>query len=87
MRPIDTDRVAWSVGRSVTIVSPGKTAQPIEMSFGLQAWMGPRNHVLDRIHLGTWGPDRAICRGHDMLGHARRHSAVSWAKTVEPMEM
>jgi len=34
-----TDRVVWSVGlsvcRSVTVVSPAKTAEPIEMPFGL----------------------------------------------------
>jgi len=24
-----------------------KTTEPIEMPFGLSAWMGPRNHVLD----------------------------------------
>jgi len=35
------------VCRSVTPVSPAKTAKPIEMPFGLWAWMGPRNHVLD----------------------------------------
>jgi len=34
-----------SVGLSVTIMSPAKTVEPIEMSFGL--WAGPRNHVLD----------------------------------------
>jgi len=34
MQPIATDGVAWSVGRSVTIVSPAKTAEPIEMPFG-----------------------------------------------------
>jgi len=56
MRPIATDRVAWSVGqssigRSVTVVSPAKTAEPIEMPFGLWIGMGPRNHVLDS------GPD------------------------------
>jgi len=45
--PIVTDRVAWSVGRSVTLVSPAKTAAPIEMPFGLWARMGRRNHVLD----------------------------------------
>jgi len=28
-------------------VSCAKTAEPIEMPFGLWAWMGPRNHVLD----------------------------------------
>jgi len=35
MWPIVTDGVAWSVGLSVTIVSPAKTAKPIEMPFGL----------------------------------------------------
>ena len=29
------------------VVSPAKTAEPIEMSFGLWTRMGPRNHVLD----------------------------------------
>jgi len=28
-------------------VSPAKTAEPIEMPFGLLAWMAARNHVLD----------------------------------------
>jgi len=30
-----TDGVSWSGGRSVTIVSPAKTAESIEMPFGL----------------------------------------------------
>jgi len=30
-----TDRVAWSVGQSVTLVSPANTAVPMEMPFGL----------------------------------------------------
>jgi len=29
------------------VVSCAKTAKLIEMPFGLWAWMGPRNHVLD----------------------------------------
>jgi len=41
MQPTVTDRVAWSVGlsvgRSVTLVSPAKAAEPIEMPFGLSA--------------------------------------------------
>jgi len=45
-RPNVTDRVAWSVCWSVTVVSPAKTAQPIEMPFGLFAWMDSTNHVL-----------------------------------------
>jgi len=32
---------------SVTVVSPTKTAEPIEMPFGLKTRMGPGNHVLD----------------------------------------
>jgi len=33
--------------RSVTLVSPAKTAEPIEMPFGLRTRVGPGNHVLD----------------------------------------
>ena len=54
MRPIVTDRVTWSVGRSVcmllchTIVISAKTAEDlIEMPFALKRQVGPRNHVLD----------------------------------------
>jgi len=55
MRPVVTDRVAWSVcqsvGRSlclsVTAVSPAKTAEPIEMPFGIWTRVG--------LHTGaTW---------------------------------
>ena len=35
------------VCRSVTLVSPAKTAGPIEMPFGLRTRVGPWNHVLD----------------------------------------
>ena len=35
------------MGMSVTLMSPAKTAEPIEMPFGLLARMGRRNHVLD----------------------------------------
>ena len=51
MPSVVTDRVAWSVGRSVrlsvTLLSSAKTAEPIEMPFGLSSWVGPANHVLD----------------------------------------
>ena len=51
MRPIVTDRVAWSVGlsvgRSVALVSPAKTAELIEMPFALSTRVGTGNHVLD----------------------------------------
>ena len=52
---VDADRVALSVGLSVglsaIVVSLAKTAEPIEVPFGLKIRVSPRNHVLDR------GPD------------------------------
>jgi len=41
------------VSRSVTLVSPAKTAESIEMPFGLRAQVGPGNHVLCQIILTT----------------------------------
>jgi len=50
MPPTVIDRVAWSVGlsvcRSVTLVSPAKTAKPTAMPFGLRIRVRPGNHVL-----------------------------------------
>jgi len=45
--------MALSVGRSVTLVSPAKTAEPgpIEMPFGLRTPVGPGNHVLDGVQI------------------------------------
>jgi len=57
VRPIVTDRVAWSVGLSVTLVSHAKTAQQIEMPFGLRTQVGLRNNVLDG------GPDPSMGKG------------------------
>jgi len=36
---------------SVMIVSPAKTAEPIEMPFGLRSRMGPRKHILHGIQI------------------------------------
>jgi len=43
---------------SVTVVSPAKIPEPIQMSFGLRTWVGPRNHLLDE------GPDPPIETGN-----------------------
>ena len=56
MRPIVTDRGAWSVGLSVSLSvchtnEPCKTAKAIELPFGLKARMGPRNHVLHGVQI------------------------------------
>jgi len=52
-----TDRVAWSVGQSVTLSvtleSPAKMADPIKILFGLRTQVGPGNHVL---HGGSRSP-------------------------------
>jgi len=45
------------VCRSVTLVSPAKTAALIELPFELRTWMGPGNHVLDG------SPDSPMGRG------------------------
>jgi len=45
------------VCQSVTLVSPAKTAAPIELPFGLRTWVSPGNHVLDG------GPDPPMGRG------------------------
>ena len=70
MRPILTDQVAWSVGlsvvcQSVTLVSPAKTAAPIELPFRLRTWVGPGNRVLDG------GPDPPMGRGKFLGENAR----------------
>jgi len=68
MWPVVTDRVAWTVGRSVcwsvTVVSPVETAEPIEMPYGLWARVGPRNYVLDGVHIPCPRED-AIFRGKE----------------------
>jgi len=54
MRLIVTDRVAWSVGRSaVAVVSPAKTAEPIEMPFAIWTGVGPRKRVDCGVHTGA----------------------------------
>jgi len=40
-----------SVGLSVTLVSPAKTAELIEMPFGLRTLLAPGNHVLDWVQI------------------------------------
>jgi len=51
MGPIVTDRVTWSVCRSVTVVSPAKMAEPIKMLFRLRTRVGPRNRILDGVQI------------------------------------
>ena len=65
-------------------VSPAKTAEPIDMSFGLCARMGPRNHVLDGFQIHPC--EGAILRGERAARcKVQGRSGVSCAKTTEPM--
>jgi len=53
MRPTVIDRLQWSVGLLVTVMTHAKVAQPIEMPFGLTIRVDPRKHVL---HVGSASP-------------------------------
>ena len=46
-----TKRVVWSVGWSVTLLSPAKTAESMEMPFRLRSQVGPGNHELDGVQI------------------------------------
>jgi len=55
--------VCLLVGLSVTLVSPAKTAEPIETLFGLKTRVGPNNYVVDGVHILPW--ERAILTGEE----------------------
>jgi len=63
-------------------VSCAKTAEPIEMPFGLRIRVGPRNHVLNGGCRSPMGRDNFEGE-RGVLGQ----SAVPCAKTAEPIEM
>ena len=79
-------RPSSMVCRSVTLVSPAKTAAPMELPFGLRTWVGPGNHVLDGDPdppwegANFWGEWASHCK---VWGH----STVVCAKTAEPIGM
>ena len=50
--------VGWSVCPPVTIVSPAKTAESIDVPLGMMSEVGPGNHVLDG------GPDPPMQTGN-----------------------
>jgi len=69
-------------------MSPAKTAEPIDMPFGLRTWVFPWNHVLDRSPYPAMGRGNFEGKG---ASHSKvqRHSAVicACAKMAEPIEM
>jgi len=61
MRPIVTDRVAWSVCLSVMIMSLAKPAELIEMPLALWTRVGPRNRIRWQTRI-DWSGDVAFCQ-------------------------
>ena len=67
-------------------MNPAKTAEPIEIPFGLRTRVGPGNHVLDGVQIPSW--EGAILRGkgrHIVKYRDTLQSSVQ--KTAEPIEM
>jgi len=60
-----------SVGLSVTLVSPAKTAERIEMPFGLRTWLGPRDHVLDDDSDPPWEGAIFFLGGGEWASHCK----------------
>jgi len=60
-------RLSSVVCQSVTVVSPAKMAESIEMPYGLRTWVGPRKHVFGET-------DRAQLLVSVNLGQLTRHS-------------
>ena len=65
-----TYRPSSVVCRSVTLVSPAKTAALIKLPFGLRTWMGPGKHVLDG------GPDPPMGMGNFLGENGQAHCKV-----------
>ena len=73
MPPIVTDHVAWSVGLSVchsVTPNPCKTAEPIEMPFGLWTRVVPRKHLLDGAPVDPFSDAKGQLLGYR---HVRQH--------------
>ena len=68
-------------------MSPAKTAEPNDMAFGLWARVDSRNRVLDGVEI--LHVNGAILKGGEGAAHCKLQglSAVSCAKTAEPIEV
>jgi len=72
----DNGQIAYRANRFTN--GRPKTAEPIEMPFGLWTRVGPRKHVLDGVQI--------VMRRRNFF-YGKRHaraSVVSCAKTAEP---
>ena len=62
-----------------------KTAEPIEMPFGLRTRVDPWNHVLDGVQIPAW--EGTILGERDAHCKVYGHSGVNCAKTAEPIDL
>jgi len=76
-----------SVSLSVTIVSPAKPAEPIEVPFGMWTRVGRRNHVIDGVQIpksmkgnfeGTVDILKATQQGVEPVRRGRRLGCIKW---------
>ena len=67
--------------QSVIVVSPAKTVEPIEMTFGTRFQVGPRNHILDVDPDPPW--QWSIVRGKQQSIVEYRDAVLSaWQKRL-----
>jgi len=77
--------VCRSVGLSVTVVSTAKTAEPIEIPYGLWAHVGSRNIVLDGVQITMRKGNFKGAEGRPVVSTATL--CCQLCKTGEPIEM
>jgi len=89
MQPIVTNQVAWSVGLSVTVVSPAKMVELIKMLFGLRTWVGLKNDVLNGVQIPLWegailmGEGQPIVKYRDTLRELCKKWLNRWRCSLE----
>jgi len=69
----------------VTLVSPGETAEAIELPFALRTRVGPSMYVLDRVQMPMERGNFEGERGKPLQSIG--HFVVICAKTAEPIEV
>ena len=63
---LHTSQVPWSVCLLGTQLKPSETTEPVRMQFGVSDISGPRDRVLDGVHVGarlndSCGGNAALC--------------------------
>ena len=94
MWSVVNDGIAWSVGLSVMIVNPAKTAELIEMLCGMWTRVGPSNHVAQpgEVKWSVCSGNATLCHitvatGHiaDVASWSVRNAFLSPVYTIQPV--